>query len=62
MVGRAAGRQTFQRQTEDQELGSDDRQDEGEVHSKGLSDHSVQAHAKPETEVDDGKGVHRGVL
>jgi hypothetical protein len=43
-------------------LGSDDRQDEGEVHSEGLPDHSVQAHAKPETEVDDGEGVHRGVL
>jgi hypothetical protein len=44
------------------ELGSDDRQDEGEVHSEGLPDHSVQAHAEPETEVDDGEGVHRRVL
>jgi hypothetical protein len=62
MVGQAAGRQTFQRKTEDQKLGSDDRQDEGEVHSEGLPDHSVQAHAEPETEVDDGEGVHRGIL
>ena len=59
MVGRAAGRQTFQRQIEDQELGSDDRQDEGEVHSEGLPDHSVQADAEPETEADDGEGIHR---
>jgi hypothetical protein len=62
MVGRAVGRQTFQRQTKDQELGSDDRQDEGEVHSEGLPDHSVQAHAEPEAEDDDGERIHRGVL
>ena len=52
----------IQRQAEDQELGSNHRQDEGEVHSEGLPNHSVQAHAEPETEVDDGEGVHRGVL
>jgi hypothetical protein len=62
MVGRAVGRQAFQRQAEAQKLGSDDRQDEGEVHSEGLPDHSVQAYAEPETEVDDGEGVHRGIL
>jgi hypothetical protein len=62
MVGRAAGRQTFQGQAKDQELGSNDRQDEGEVHSEGLPDHSVQADEEPETEVDDGEGVHRRIL
>jgi hypothetical protein len=62
MVGRAAGRHTFQRKTKDQNLGSDDHQDEGKVHPKGLLDHSVQAHAEPEAEVDDGERVHRGVL
>ena len=39
-------------------MGQDDRQDEGEIHSEGLSDHSVYAHAEPEIEVDDGEGVH----
>jgi hypothetical protein len=62
MVGRAAGRQAFQRKTEDQKLGSDDRQAEGEVHSERLPDHSVQAHAEPETEVDVGERIHRRIL
>ena len=62
MVGRAAGRQAFQRQAEDQKLGSDDRQDEGEVHSERLPDHSVQAYAEPETENDDSERIYRGVL
>ena len=57
MVGQATGKQTFQRKKEDQKLGSDDRQDEGEVHPEGLPDHSVQAHAEPETEIDDGEGI-----
>ena len=52
----------FQRKTEDQELGQDDRKDERKVHPQRLSDHSVQANAKPETEVDDGEGVRRGTL
>jgi hypothetical protein len=53
---RSKGKQKIKR------LGSDDRQAEGEVHSEGLPYHSVQANAEPETEVDDGEGVHRGVL
>jgi hypothetical protein len=35
---------------------------ESEVHSQRLPDHSVQVNAEPETEVDDGERVHRGVL
>jgi hypothetical protein len=35
----------LQRKAEDQELGSDDREDEGEVHPKGLSNYSVQENA-----------------
>jgi hypothetical protein len=62
MVGQDGGRQAFQRQTKDQKLGSDDRQDEGEVHSEGLPDHSVQAHVEPEEKDDDSERVHRGVL
>jgi hypothetical protein len=62
MVGRAAGRQAFQRKTKDQEMGSDDRQDEGEVHSEGLPDHSVQAYEEPEIEADDGERIHRRIL
>ena len=58
MVGRAAGRQAFPRQTKDQKMGSDDRQDEGEVHSEGLPDYSVQAHAELETKVDNGERIH----
>jgi hypothetical protein len=44
------------------ELGSDDHKDEGEVHFEGLPYYSVQAHAEPEIETDDGKGVHRRIL
>jgi hypothetical protein len=43
---------------EDQKLGSNDREDEGEVHPKGLSNHSVQENAEPETEVDDSERIH----
>ena len=62
MVGRAVGRQTFQRQEKDKESGQDDHQDEGKVYPERLPDHSVQAHVEPETEVDDGEKVHRGII
>ena len=48
----------LQRQVEDQNLGSNDREDESEVHPKGLSNYSIQEDAKPETETDVSEGVH----
>jgi hypothetical protein len=56
------GRSAFQRQAKDQKLGSNDCKNEGKVHPEGLSDHTVQEDAEPETEVDDGEGVYRRIL
>jgi len=35
----------FQRQEKDQKLGSNDCEDEGKIHPKGLSNHTVQEDA-----------------
>jgi hypothetical protein len=45
-------------QTEDQELGQNDREDEGEIHPKRLSNYSIQENAEPEIEVDDSERIH----
>jgi hypothetical protein len=39
-------------------MGLNDCEDEGKVHPKGLSNHTVQKNAEPEIEVDDNEGVY----
>ena len=48
----------LQGKAEDQELGQDDRKDEGEIHPQGLSNYSIQEDAEPETEADDSERIH----
>ena len=36
----------------------DDCEDEGKIHPKRLSNHSVQEDAEPETEADDNEGIY----
>jgi hypothetical protein len=39
-------------------LGSNYREDEGEIHPEGLSNYSVQEDAEPEIEADDSERIH----
>jgi hypothetical protein len=48
----------LQGQVEDQELGQNDRKDEGEIHSQGLSNYYVQEDTKPEIESDVSERIH----
>jgi hypothetical protein len=48
----------MQGQAEDQELGQNDHEDEGEIHPQGLSNYSVKENVEPETETDDSERIH----
>jgi hypothetical protein len=39
-------------------MGSDDREDEGEIHPKRLSNYSVHEDVELETEADDNERIH----
>ena len=62
MVGWTTSWQTLQGQAENQELGQDDHEDEGEIHPEGLSNYSVQEDAELEIEADDNERVYWGIL
>jgi hypothetical protein len=48
----------LQGQAKDQNLGQNDREDEGEIHPQGLSNYSVQKNVEPEIEADDSEIIH----
>jgi hypothetical protein len=39
-------------------MGSNDRENEGEIHPERLSNYFVQENAEPETEADDSERIH----
>jgi hypothetical protein len=48
----------LQGQAEDQKLGQNDREDEGEIHPQRLSNYFVQVDAEPEIEADDSERIY----